>query len=156
MQLPRGKNGRHAPLPSRLDLVFPGSYIAVLVVGVLSLLGHLLGPQLDSTAQTGFAPSSPVSAVASVTGVAETLVHVDAHGLDAEAHPDSGGHSHAYGTACGYLLPPSADDQLVTPPAAWVDAAPATPVPSFAGTAVCSAGGRDPPDLVRELQVIRV
>lgn len=140
--------------------VLEGSCVAAFVVAAASLVVHLLGPLVGGHAHGGPSESplasTTASAVEAPQGSLPLVSHrVDEHRLGADAHLEDGGSGHADEAGCGYLLPPSGGGQLGEPPTTGVSTLVATPAsPAAGGTR--SVGARDPPDLVRELQVIRI
>lgn len=134
--------------------------VAAFALAAASLVVHLLGPLVHSHAHSGSGQRPLASAAppaVEMTRAQPPLVtsRVDGHVLGADTHLEEGKPGHTAEAGCGYLLPVNGGDQHGAPPVAWagtVVAAPGSP----AASRVCSEGERDPPDLVRDLQVIRV
>lgn len=138
-----------------------GWQLALFVAAVVAAFGHLLGPHVNGPAvgdPGGHTPSA--LAAAAVGELPEDLPqHSTSEGVrtgcSVDKHPAGGGDGHESGETCGYLNT-AVDSNQLSPPAAWAGNVLAVPASLTATVAVRSWVGRDSPDLVRELQVIRV
>ncbi|PRX50374.1 hypothetical protein B0I33_102495 [Prauserella shujinwangii] len=110
--------------------------MALPFVAALILVGHLLGPH-----PAAFAPSP----------VASHGHHAPHEPGEPPGHHGSGGEDH-----CGYLCPRGGDDGTAGSATGWAEAVPVPGAPGLPIVAARANGARAPPDLVRELQVMRV
>lgn len=134
--------------------------VAAFAVAAASLIVHLLGPLVHAHTHSGSGEPPLASAAAAAVEMPRTQLtlvasQMDGHMLGAEARLDGGSPGHGDEAGCGYLLPSTGGAQPGAPPVTWVGAVVAAPGSPDVGR-VCWAGERDPPDLVRDLQVIRV
>lgn len=128
-----------------------------LVVGAaLALLAHLLGPHEDRHLAYG-AGMLTAGGCASATshGVRNDRVAQSAEQLcpDPAMLPGHGAGEHG---PCGYLRADDNDKELTAHPAESARVAPPIPPPHVLAVFGCPAGPRAPPDLVGELQVMRI
>ncbi|MBA0125853.1 hypothetical protein H0B56_09895 [Haloechinothrix sp. YIM 98757] len=130
----------------------------LLIAGVLALFGHLLGPHTDSHVITGASASVVAPETGAVSGYEHTHHQVapghesSSSGADSMPAHDEDGHA----ASCGYLQAGDPENPVAVYPVQTARVAPTIPATHLLVVFGQPAGKRDPPSLVRELQVMRI
>lgn len=131
-----------------------GARPALLIVAALALVGHLLGPHAEHGPLADGTLSAMTLGVVSADGEPAHRAadeHGDHDGLET---PSPSGHEDD--APCGYLLQQHGGDGPDAQPVPLKTTVPAPGPEPAADVRPCPVGERAPPDLVHELQVIRI